>query len=147
MKPVKAFPRNSMTRERLVTLIYFQLKGMSWKTDWDDFVDEFDNRHDNRGFKLHRGDDDIKFKLRLCRDLCENYIAQCLFVWICLGLIQVSAFFTHDSVIQRLLTYEHYTKTWQLAATSDKMMYKTTDSQHLPLIKEVIECVIKIIAQ
>jgi len=26
------------------------------------------------------------FKRRLCRDLCENYIAHCLFVWIFFGL-------------------------------------------------------------
>jgi len=28
-----------------VTLIYFKLKGISWKTDLDNFVDEFDIRH------------------------------------------------------------------------------------------------------
>ena len=31
-----------------VTLIHFQVKGTSWKIDLDDFVDEFDSRHDNR---------------------------------------------------------------------------------------------------
>ena len=37
-----------------VTLIYFQLKGSlrAEKIDLDDFVDEFDSRHDNRRIKL-----------------------------------------------------------------------------------------------
>ena len=69
-----------------VTFVYFKLKGTSWKTDLDDFVAEFDNRHDKRRIKLHWGDDDIKFKRSLCRNLCENYIAHCLFVWIIFGL-------------------------------------------------------------
>jgi len=60
-----------------ITLIYFKFKSTSWKTDLDDFVNEFDIRHDNRRIKLH----DIKFKRRLCRDLCENYIGHCLLVW------------------------------------------------------------------
>ena len=30
-------------------------------SDLDDFIDEFDSRHDNRRIKLHWGDDDIKF--------------------------------------------------------------------------------------
>jgi len=34
------------------TLIYFKLKGISFKTDSDDFVDEFDSRHDKRMIKL-----------------------------------------------------------------------------------------------
>jgi len=42
-------------------MIYFELKGTSWKIDLDDFVDEFDSQHDNRRIKLHWGDDDIKF--------------------------------------------------------------------------------------
>jgi len=29
---------------------------------------------------------DIKFRCSLCRDLCENSIAHCLFVWIFYGL-------------------------------------------------------------
>jgi len=45
-------------------------------SDLDDFVDELDSRHDDRRIKLH----DIKFRRRLYRDLCENYIAHCLFV-------------------------------------------------------------------
>ena len=62
LEPVKTFPRNSMTRRRLGNvLIYFQLKGVSWKIDLDDFVDEFDSRDDNRRMKLHWVDDDIKF--------------------------------------------------------------------------------------
>jgi len=32
-----------------VTLIYFEANGTSWKLDLDDFVDEFDSRHDNEG--------------------------------------------------------------------------------------------------
>jgi len=69
-----------------VTLIYFKLKGTSWKTDLHDFVDEFDSPHDKRRTKLRWGDDDIKFERRLRRNLCENYIAHCLFVWIFFGL-------------------------------------------------------------
>jgi len=59
MKLVKTFPRNFITSENWVTLIYFKLKGTSWRTDWDGFVDEFDSRHDNRRSKLHWGDDVI----------------------------------------------------------------------------------------
>jgi len=37
-----------------VTLNDFQLKGYELKKiDLDDFVDEFDSRHDNRRIKLH----------------------------------------------------------------------------------------------
>ena len=50
------------------------------KMDLDDFVDEFDSRHDNRRMKLHGVDNDIKFERSLCRDLCENYVAHYLFV-------------------------------------------------------------------
>jgi len=70
------------TSEGLSTLIYVKFKGASWKTDLDDFADEFDSRHD---INLNWGDD-IKFKRILCRDLRENYIGHCLFVWIFLGL-------------------------------------------------------------
>jgi len=35
-----------------VTLTYFKLKCTSSKIGLDDFVDEFDSRHDNRGIKL-----------------------------------------------------------------------------------------------
>jgi len=38
-----------------------QLIGTSCKIDWDDLVDEFDSRHDNRRIKLHWGDDNVKF--------------------------------------------------------------------------------------
>jgi len=65
-----------------VTLIYFKFKRISWKADRNDFVEEFDSRHDHRRIKLH----DIKFRCRLCRDLCENYTVHCLFVWIFFGL-------------------------------------------------------------
>jgi len=63
-----------------VTLIYFKLKATSWKTDLDDFVDEFDSRHVKRRNNLRWGDDDIKFEHSLCRNLCEteNYSANCL---------------------------------------------------------------------
>jgi len=70
----------------------FKQKGTSWKTALDDFVDEFDSRHDKRRIKLRWGDDDIKFE----RSLCENDIAHCLFVWIFFGLEVV-----HDSRIGR----------------------------------------------
>jgi len=69
-----------------ITLIHFKLKGVSWKTDLDDFVDEFDSPHDKRRIKLRWGDDGIKFERSLCRDLCGNYIAHYLFVWIFFGL-------------------------------------------------------------
>jgi len=69
-----------------VTLIYFKLKGTRWKTDLDDFVDEFDSPHGKRRSKLRCGDDNIKFNRNLCRNLCENYVADCLFVWIFFGL-------------------------------------------------------------
>ena len=52
-----------------VTLIYLQLKGTSWKIDLDDFVDEFDSRHDNRRIKLHWGDADTNSNVgsaRIC---------------------------------------------------------------------------------
>jgi len=39
----------------------FCLKGTSWKKYLDDFVDEFDSRHDNRRIKLHWVDNDVKF--------------------------------------------------------------------------------------
>jgi len=69
-----------------LTFIYYKLKGASWKTDLDDFVDEFDSRHDKRRIKLRWGDDDIKFERSLCRNRCENYIAHCLLIWIIFGL-------------------------------------------------------------
>jgi len=50
-----------MTSEILGNTDLFQVKGTSWKIDLDDFVDEFDSRHDNRRIKLRWGDDDIKF--------------------------------------------------------------------------------------
>jgi len=49
-----------MTSERLGN-IDLLLKGATWNTDLDEFVDEFDSRHDNGRIKLHWGDDDIKF--------------------------------------------------------------------------------------
>ena len=47
-----------MTSKRLgnIEIGYFKLKGTSWKTDLDDFVDEFDSRHDKRRIKLRWGD-------------------------------------------------------------------------------------------
>ena len=61
-----------------VTLIYFQLEGTSWKINLDDFVDEFDSRHDRR-IKLHWGDDDINSNVGSAR-ICMRI------VWICLGV-------------------------------------------------------------
>jgi len=85
MKLVKTFPRNSITSGRLGNIDILKLKGTNWKTFLHDFVDEFDSQHDNRRIKLRWGDD-IKFKRSLYRDLCENYAALCLFVWIFFGL-------------------------------------------------------------
>jgi len=64
-----------MTSERLgnIDMTYFKLKGSSWKTDLDDFVDEFDSWHDKRRIKLRWGDVDIKFERNLCRELWELY--------------------------------------------------------------------------
>jgi len=80
MKLLKHFPEIPLPVKDWVTWIYFKLKGISFKTDSDDYVDEFDSRHDKRRFKLRCGDDDIKFERSLCRNLCENHIAHCLFV-------------------------------------------------------------------
>jgi len=35
-----------------VTWIYLKFKGTTFKTDLDDFVNEFDSRHDKRRIKL-----------------------------------------------------------------------------------------------
>jgi len=43
--------------------------------------------------------------------------------------------FFYDSLVELLFTYEPFYKKWQRAATSSKMMYETTDSQHLKLKK------------
>ena len=92
MKLVKTFPRNSTTSEifdktDLLQIWKYKLKNI------DDFVDGFDSRHDNRRIKLH----DTKIKRRLCRDLCENSIAHCLFVessW-----FRSSACFAYDKTV------------------------------------------------
>jgi len=86
MKLVKTFARNSSERVGAIDLQYFKLKGTSWKIYLNDFFDVFDSWHDKRRIKLRWSDDDIKFERRPRRDLCENYIAHCLFVWICFGL-------------------------------------------------------------
>ena len=52
---------------------------MSWKIDLDDFVDEFDSRHDKWRIKLHWGDDDINSNVDSAR-ICVRI------VWICLGV-------------------------------------------------------------
>ena len=62
-----------------VTLIYFQLEGTSWKIDLDDFVDEFESRHDNRRIELHWGDGDMNSNLDSAR-ICVRI------VWNCLGV-------------------------------------------------------------
>jgi len=35
-----------MSNERLIAMLYFQLKGDELKIDLDGFANEFDNRHD-----------------------------------------------------------------------------------------------------
>jgi len=54
MKLLKKIPRNSLTIERLgdVDLLLVE-RVRAEKIDLDDFVDEFDSRHDNRRIKLH----------------------------------------------------------------------------------------------
>jgi len=72
-----------MTSERLSNIDLFSIEGVrSEKIDLDNIVYEFDNRHDNRRIKIHWIDVDMKFCRRLCRDLYENHIVYCLFVWI-----------------------------------------------------------------
>jgi len=72
-----------MTSERLCNtdLVSGERYDLKNRFTVDGFADEFDGRHDNRRIKLQwgDGDDDIKFKHRLCRDLCENHIVHCLF--------------------------------------------------------------------
>ena len=86
MKLLKKFSRNSTTGERLGSVDLLSVERVrAKKIDLDDFVDEFDSRHDNRRIKLHWVDIDIKFWRSLCMDLCENYVAHCLFVWIFFG--------------------------------------------------------------
>ena len=80
----KRFPEIPWPVKDWVTLIYFQLKGTSWKTDLDDFVDEFDSRHDKWRIKLHWGDDDINSNVGSAR-ICVRI------VWICFKC-RVSAF-------------------------------------------------------
>ena len=51
-----------MTSERLGNVDLLPIKRVRAENiDLDDFVDEFDSRHDNRRIKLHWVDDDIKF--------------------------------------------------------------------------------------
>jgi len=73
----------------LLSLERYELKNRS---GW--FVDEVDSQK----VKLHWGDDYIKFKWILSRDLCENYIAHCLF---CLNLFRfrVSACFADGKAV------------------------------------------------
>jgi len=73
-----------------ITLIYFKLKSTSWKTDLDDFVDEFDSRHDNRRIKLH----DINSNV----DCAGSVWELCCSLSICLNLFwfRDSACFAHD---------------------------------------------------
>jgi len=48
------FPRNSMTSERLGNVDLLSVEREQAKNiDLDDFVGEFDSRHDNRRIKLH----------------------------------------------------------------------------------------------
>jgi len=79
-----------MTRERLDNVDLLTVERVrAEKIDLDDFVDEFHSRHGNRRIRLHWVDNDIKFLRSLCRYLCENYVAHCLFVWIFFGLVEV----------------------------------------------------------
>ena len=76
-----------MASERLGNVDLLLVERVRAETiDLDDFVDEFDSRHDIRRIKLHWVHNDIKFYRSLCRDLCDNYVAHCLFVWIFFGL-------------------------------------------------------------
>jgi len=53
-KLLKAFPRNSMTSKRLGNVDRLSVERVrAEKINLDDFVDEFDSRHDNRRIKLH----------------------------------------------------------------------------------------------
>ena len=79
MKWVKTFLRNSMASERFEQQrSIFNWKGTSWKIDLDGFVDEFHSWRDR--IKLSWVIIDMKFWRRRCRDLCENRVANCLFV-------------------------------------------------------------------
>jgi len=50
-----------MTSERLGNINLLLIERVrAEKIDLDDFVDEFDSRHDNRRIMLHWGNDDIK---------------------------------------------------------------------------------------
>ena len=54
MKIVKTFLRNSMTSERLSNIAILSIESKRAESiDLDNFVDEFDSRHDNRRIKLH----------------------------------------------------------------------------------------------
>jgi len=54
IKLVKTVPRNSMTSKRLGNTDLFSIERYELKkVELDDFVDEFDSRHDNRRIKLH----------------------------------------------------------------------------------------------
>jgi len=85
-----------------VTLSYFKLKGTSCKTYLYYFVDESSIDMIIEG--LNTGNIGVMIiihKHRLCRDLCENYIAHCLLVWIFFGLEQwFSTFFMQWPILQ-----------------------------------------------
>jgi len=54
MKLAKTFPRNSVTSERLRNTDLLSIERVrAEKICLDDFVDEFNSRHDNRRIKLH----------------------------------------------------------------------------------------------
>jgi len=83
MNLVKTLLRNSMTSERLSNIDLLSIERVrAEQIDLYDFVDEFDIRHDNRKIKSHWVDVDMKLWRPLRRDLCEDHIAHCIFVWI-----------------------------------------------------------------
>lgn len=54
MKLVKTYLRNSMTTERLNNIALLSIeRTLAEGVDWDCFIDEFDNKHNNRRIKLH----------------------------------------------------------------------------------------------
>ena len=54
MKLIKTFLRNSMSNERLSNIALLSIEsGRAENINLEDFVDEFDSRHDNRRIKLH----------------------------------------------------------------------------------------------
>jgi len=106
----KNISQKFLTSERLGNIDLLSVERYELKIDLDDFVDESESRRDNKRIKLLWSDDDIKFKCRLCRDLFENCIVQCLLVWIFLGL-EVTACFAYDKTI---INQSRVEKQWRI---------------------------------